>query len=308
MTATLLHGDCLTRLRQRRDNYLATPTPRRFDVVLTDPPGAKGMAEWDGKRGGRDAWISWLSDRLSFALDCSNPGAALCCWAHPSTTGWTQRAIEDAGWIIFDRVVHLNAQGRAASNGRLAPGCEDWWIAHAPGAEPRPLNLDLEVVTETVRRRKARSVVLDDVAASLLDLAGGTRKSGSYSGRRSSDKHRNTYGKFRGTAEEKPIDGDVGGLSRFFPIVYAPKARFSERQLPDGTETKHPTAKSPTLIHWLLRLLNVRPDDLVADPFMGSGVVGEVAAAMGTDFWGCELEAEWYEEAQRRLAAYREAA
>lgn len=46
---TIAIGDCLELLR----GMVADARP--FDVVLTDPPGAKGMAEWDGPRGGRDS-------------------------------------------------------------------------------------------------------------------------------------------------------------------------------------------------------------------------------------------------------------
>ena len=173
--ATLLHGDCLDLLAV----YQATPARCPFDVVLTDPPGAKNMAKWDTERGGRDMWVAWLAARLAATLSCSRPGAWLCCWAHPSTTGWTQRAIEDAGWIIFDRVIHLNAQGRAATSTRLAPGCEDWWLAYAPGT-PSPLRLDdLPTVATTWRRRHPRNVVMDGEVAAALDVAAGSRKSGS---------------------------------------------------------------------------------------------------------------------------------
>ncbi|TXH53971.1 MAG: hypothetical protein E6Q97_11875 [Desulfurellales bacterium] len=139
-----------------------------------------------------------------------------------------------------------------------------------------------------------------DIAAEL-DAEAGARSSGNYSGVRSADKHRNTYGAFKGTNKKKPVSGDVGGLSRYFPIVYAPKARFGERDLPGGGQTEHPTAKSVTLVTWLAHLLDVRPGDLVGDPFMGSGVVGQVVAGMGADFWGCDLDPRWVEEANRRF-------
>lgn len=95
---TLITGDCLDLLRKR-----ASAGAPVFDVILTDPPGAKNMAEWDSKRGGRDEWISWLAQRLRAARACARPGAWLCCWAHPSTTGWTQRSIDIARHVSRHR-------------------------------------------------------------------------------------------------------------------------------------------------------------------------------------------------------------
>ena len=42
--------------------------------------------------------------------------------------------------------------------------------------------------------------------------------------------------------------------------------------------------------------------DVVLDPFFGSGTVGQVAYNLGRNFVGLELNAEYIEIAQRRIA------
>ena len=64
------------------------------------------------------------------------------------------KLLEDAGWTIQDKVVHLNAQGRQAHPSRLAPGHEDWWLA-TNGRPAFGLDLELPVVAEKVRNLRA---------------------------------------------------------------------------------------------------------------------------------------------------------
>ena len=50
--------------------------------------------------------------------------------------------------------------------------------------------------------------------------------------------------------------GDVGGGSRFFPIIkYCPKVPPYERELSDGSRNPHITVKPIELIEWLIKLL-----------------------------------------------------
>jgi DNA modification methylase len=51
----------------------------------------------------------------------------------------------------------------------------------------------------------------------------------------------------------------------------------------------HPYKKPPSLIKRLI-LNHSNPDDVVFDPFMGSGVVGQVCLDEGRRFTGCEID------------------
>ena len=50
-------------------------------------------------------------------------------------------------------------------------------------------------------------------------------------------------------------------------------------------------------------LSSSRPDDLVLDPFCGTGTTGAVAKRLGRRFFGCEQDAKYAEAADKRIAA-----
>src|SRR5262249_15532320 len=64
----------------------------------------------------------------------------------------------------------------------------------------------------------------------------------------------------------------------------------------------HPTQKPEALLARVI-LSSSRPDDLVLDPFCGTGTTGAVAKRLGRRFVGCEQDAEYAEAASRRIAA-----
>jgi site-specific DNA-methyltransferase (adenine-specific) len=83
------------------------------DAIVTDPPaGASFMNKtWDSDRGGRDQWVAWLTGCMAEALRVLKPGGHALVWALPRTSGWTQWALEDAGFEIRDCISHLFGQG-----------------------------------------------------------------------------------------------------------------------------------------------------------------------------------------------------
>src|SRR5438093_6431594 len=64
----------------------------------------------------------------------------------------------------------------------------------------------------------------------------------------------------------------------------------------------HPTQKPQALLARVI-LASSRPDDLVLDPFCGSGTTGAVAKRLGRRFIGIEREAAYAAAAQARIAA-----
>ena len=94
--------------------------------------------------------------------------------------------------------------------------------------------------------------------------------------------------------------GDSGSAARFF---YCAKASADERPsvLIDGKTLQHPTVKPESLMAWLVQL--VCPEGgLVLDPFAGSGTTLAVAKKLGRRWVGIELNAEYIELANERLA------
>jgi len=75
-----------------------------------------------------------------------------------------------------------------------------------------------------------------------------------------------------------------------------------EERLKGGDGKKlHPTQKPEALLARVI-LSASRPDDLVLDPFNGTGTTGAVAKRLGRRFIGFEREATYAEAARRRIA------
>jgi modification methylase len=75
-----------------------------------------------------------------------------------------------------------------------------------------------------------------------------------------------------------------------------------ERLKGDDGKKLHPTQKPEALLARVI-LSASRPDDLVLDPFCGTGTTGAVAKRLGRRFLGVERESSYAEAGQRRIAA-----
>jgi modification methylase len=75
-----------------------------------------------------------------------------------------------------------------------------------------------------------------------------------------------------------------------------------ERLKAAGNKKLHPTQKPEALLTRVI-LSSSRPDDLVLDPFCGTGTTGAVAKRLGRRFIGIERDAVYREAAINRIAA-----
>ena len=95
--------------------------------------------------------------------------------------------------------------------------------------------------------------------------------------------------------------GDMGGASRFF---YCPKTSAKERN--EGCEhldkgNIHPTLKPIKLMTYLCNLLKQPENNLILDPFTGSGSTLVACKRLGLDYTGIEREKEYCEIAEARV-------
>ena len=81
-----------------------------------------------------------------------------------------------------------------------------------------------------------------------------------------------------------------------------PLCTGEERLKGDDGKKLHPTQKPEALLARVI-LSASRPDDLVLDPFNGTGTTGAVAKRLGRRFVGFEREAAYARAAERRIAA-----
>ena len=65
-------------------------------------------------------------------------------------------------------------------------------------------------------------------------------------------------------------------------------------------ETEHPTEKPVELVTWLLKA-GSKENDVILDPFMGSGTVGVAAEMADRNFIGIEKDRKYFEIAQTRI-------
>ena len=69
---------------------------------------------------------------------------------------------------------------------------------------------------------------------------------------------------------------------------------------PNGKHRFHPTQKPVSLLEELIKI-HTNPEDLVFDPFMGSGSTGVAALELGRQFVGIEIDEKYYRVAQERI-------
>jgi modification methylase len=81
-----------------------------------------------------------------------------------------------------------------------------------------------------------------------------------------------------------------------------PLCTGEERLKGNNGKKLHPTQKPEALLARVL-LSSTRPDDLVLDPFSGTGTTGAVAKRLGRRFVGCEQDAKYAKAAEKRIAA-----
>jgi site-specific DNA-methyltransferase (adenine-specific) len=245
MSVELHLGDCLTVMEGLADGLA--------DSLVTDPPAGIAFMgkDWDKDCGGRDRWVEMLAARLAEARRVCKPGAYSLVWALPRTSHWTALALEEAGWVIRDRVSHLFGQGFPKSKSCLKPACEDWWLAWSPVNRVPPLpGLDacrIEAETRPKREHTGRTGnvygsglegsksigtttlgrwpanITHDGSPEVMEAFGAFGESSSRSGKpRSSAKPGNGWGTTKTGSEYD----DTGTAARFF---YCSKASRADR-------------------------------------------------------------------------------
>lgn len=78
---------------------------------------------------------------------------------------------------------------------------------------------------------------------------------------------------------------------------------FLQTSVTPASEKKfgnHPTQKPVSLMKHFVELLS-NQNDVVLDPFMGSGTTGVAAVELERDFVGVEISPEYYKLAQKRI-------
>ncbi len=83
---------------------------------------------------------------------------------------------------------------------------------------------------------------------------------------------------------------------------YLPICSGGERLKDDEGKKAHPTQKPESLLHRVL-MASTRKDDIVLDPFFGTGTTGAVAKKLGRQYIGLERDETYANFAQERIDA-----
>ncbi|AFH23116.1 hypothetical protein OSG_eHPE5_00010 [environmental Halophage eHP-E5] len=185
----------------------------------------------------------------------------------------------------------------------LSGGGADAWDKMSEGYQ-RPYMKDdekMEQVQKEVEQkvRKAEqegrypsNVVFDARQADVLDDEVGETEPRKDPGHRESG--------FFGNADKQEngewVEGDSGGPSRYF---YTSKASKAERTLDGKIDNAHPTVKPIDLMEWLVSLATAK-EQIVLDPFAGSGTTCKAAKNKTRQFIGIEQQEKWADVARVR--------
>ena len=146
--------------------------------------------------------------------------------------------------------------------------------------------------------RYPSNLIFDELAAEQLDAdVGETKSPDPYTRAESTDTEK--YGDGLGFAPEGKLSenyGDSGGPSRYF---YTSKATKAERTLDGKIDNAHPTVKPRDLMQWLVKLVTAE-NQIVLDPFCGSGTTLRAAKDLNRQFIGIERQSKWADVARVR--------
>lgn len=324
MDVRVIHGDCLEVLKQLKENSV--------DAIVTDPPyGLSFMGKkWDYSVPKVGLWRE--------VLRVLKPGGHLLSFGGTRTYHRMVVAIEDAGFEIRDQVMWLYGSGFPKSH-NIGEGRG---TALKPANEPivlarKPLEKGLTVAenvlkwgtgainvgasrigTEQIESGRSGSpgfctpapggdkkfvqgrwpanLLLDESAAEMLDaqVKGKLHAAGNKKPARMNDGS-GMFGSGKAFAKEVNFKDFDGGASRFF---YVAKASKRER----GEGNSHPTVKPIKLMEYLCKLITPS-GGIILDPFMGSGSTGVAAKRLGFQFIGIEMEEQYVQIAEKRIAS-----
>lgn len=298
---------------------------RRFQSIVCDPPYAMGAASWDDEIAIDPAFWT-LSRNVLF------PGSYLLAFATPNRSHRVATALEQAGFVIRDRIIwlrqgvpwgakDLSAQidehlghereiiGQQQSRGRVAASGAD--LAFRPmgftGTKRSEVAISTEAATWSGWANRLKDAMEDIIVAQVPfrgRLAANVLAHGvgglNIDGLRVAGK---------AAARREPGTGAMwqpNELGRWPSNVVlgddaAPFSKYFHVAKPVGADRwGHPCAKHVKLLRGLVRLVSP-PGSTVLDLFSGAASCGEAALREGLGYVGIELDPRHVENGRKRL-------
>jgi site-specific DNA-methyltransferase (adenine-specific) len=249
--------------------------PNREGVQEITEPATDAAKQWDG-------WKTGLKPATEYVVVARKPfsGATVDCVLEHGTGA-------------------LNIDGtRIETSENLNGGSNKRDEARVLGERHNPTAFqdDDYNYEQSEEGRYPSNVVFGAAEAERLDREVGDTGEGYYPEERTSNE---IYGNGEGTDIETGYNGettDSGGPSRYF---YTSKASKAERTLGGRIDNAHPTVKPADLMEWLVTMVSA-DQQIVVDPFAGSGTTLRAAKDLDRQFVGIERDPEWADVARVR--------
>lgn len=266
--------------------------------------------QWDGGD------IAFRPETWATVATIMRPGAFLVAFGGTRSSHRMISAIEDAGFVIQDKLMWLFGTGFPKRRDMLKPAYEDICLAYKPGGK-RTMQIDeCRVGTEALPRLVAGAAQIarennagritperigrwpanichdgsDEVLAAFPESVSSPSRIKHGKG----ESTPNGNGTFAARDFVTRYD-DAGSAARFF---FSAKAGAQDRW-----GSRHPTVKPVDLIAWLVALV-CPPGGTFLDPFAGTGTAAVAALKTGRNAILIEREAQYVADIRERVAFY----
>ena len=267
-----------------KGNVLQRSTQAEAESVNITAPATEAAKQWDG-------WGTALKPACEFFTLARKPLSEKTVAAN--VLKWGTGAINIDG-------CRVRADGERLGGGAESKDCKSF---KGKDGWDRPFRHDDDAMEKTAQEvrekvKKAENLgrfpanMIHDGSQEVLGLFPETKSGGGDKGNKTVGAQ--GYGSNSKTYSSGDYKPNQGSAARFF---YCPKASKKDR----GEGNSHPTVKPTILMQYLCRLITPT-GGTVLDPYMGSGSTGKAAALEGFDFVGCEIDPDYYEIAQARIA------
>ena len=274
---SIITGDAITVLKEYEDNSI--------DACITDPPYGMGMDEWDHTVPPVELWQE--------VYRVLKPGAFCLSFCSPQLYHRMAVAVEDAGFDIRDQIMWMVTTKMAKTN-RLKPAHEPIAVAQKPYEKNLKYNqekygvglINIEQARVPWDKEPPKGWVKGGVKRRTFGKEGKTTGTQAEFGKTDA----NPAGRYPSN-----IIGEVQAEHQKY--FYAPRATRKEK----GAHNDHPTVKPLSLMEYLVKIYS-HEDNIVLDPFSGSGTTGLACKNTNRGYIGIDLYEEYSQIARERLA------
>lgn len=286
----IYNTDCINGLSQNIED-------ESIDLIIADPPYFKVIGEkWDYMWRTEEDYLEWSKQWIEEVARVLRKGGSFYLFGYFRMLSRLLPILEDAGLELRQQII-LNkgmqaVSGRATKNYKMFPNVTESILFLYKDSKP--------FVKEYLKQRqKELGLKAKDINEALGVKSNGGGMWSIYTG--------------KNVCKQLPTEELWGKLQKIleFEIPYSKISQTFNAQLGVtdvwddikfyGEKNRfHPTQKPLDLITRLV-LASSNPNDIVLDPFMGSGTTAEACANNGRNYIGYEVDEEYYKKSLERL-------